>query len=90
MEWLVWIGIFALGVGQAATWRKLNSIEEHLKVFRTRQGKIASQRTIVANPKVDSAARTTVRDTKDLPVTARISTGVHRKKRSFDRLPHDN
>lgn len=90
MEWLVWIGILALGAGQAATWRKLSKVEEHLLVFRTRQGKIASQRTRVANPKVDSRARTTVRDTNDLPVTARISTGVHRKKRNFDRLPDDN
>lgn len=90
MEWLVWIGIFALGAGQAATWRKLNKMEEHLLVFRTRQGKIASQRVSTANPQVDSHARTTVRDTPDLPATARISTGVHRKKRDFDRLTHDS
>lgn len=90
MEWLVWIGLLTLGAGQVANWRKLKGIEEHLLVFRTRQGKIASQRTGVANPKVDSRARTTIRDTKDLPATARISTGVHRKKRNFDRLTPDN
>lgn len=80
MTWLVWMALITLVGFQIATWRKLDRITEELKVFRTRQSNIAFGQMNVKNPHIERA-RTSVRDRDDLPRTARITRGVHRKAR---------
>lgn len=84
---LVWmIAIFVLLVLIAILLKQLlnaillgtERIIEALYTFRVRQGNIARQRTSEQNPQVDAKARTTVRDSHDLPTTGRMSTGIKR------------
>lgn len=58
-----------------------NRVLSELHQFRTRQTNIARERSSRRTPHVDAHAKTTVRDTDDLPLTGRMSQGVMRKKR---------
>ena len=90
----MWIALIAIFVAQIKILSGVKSLGNRLSELenslRVRQGNISSQRATRANPKVDSKARTVVRDTHDLPLTGRMSQGVHRKKREIDSLTEDS
>lgn len=87
MDWLVWITLIAVLVVLVFILRKMYIMDDRVKVvakgldqFRVRVGEVKQHRTGDKVPHVDSRARTTVRDSGDIPVRgARISTAVHRK-----------
>jgi hypothetical protein len=56
---------------------------------RVRQGEISRQKMNHATPTIDSRARTSVRDTDDLPATGRMSQGLSRRK-NHDRHTDDD
>lgn len=89
MDWLVWITLIVLVVFQMVTWHKVDNLTEDLKVLRTRQSRVAQSVTTVRNPHVERA-RTSVRDTHDLPTTARMSIGRKRKVKRFDSTAYDS
>lgn len=73
---------------------KTDMLRMRSEIASTRQAKVKSFVRSTATPGVDARARTTRRDTDDLPRTGRMSQGVHRKKtnaREPDdyRLPDD-
>lgn len=67
--------------------KRLDGVEA---MFRVRQGQIGRQKAVTKNPTVDSKARTVVRDTDDLPLTGRMSTGIHRVRSTDARIDYDN
>lgn len=77
--------------------RRLARVEDKIRAhntllegFRTRQGRLAGTRTTQATPRIDSKARTTRRDTADLPTTGRQSMGVHRVRSNGGRIDSDS
>jgi hypothetical protein len=97
MELLIAIlGILAL-VGIAVLWRKMEDLRDDIFTLRSdiaklrgHNGTVMERRTNSSTPKVDAKARTTRRDTADLPATGRMSVAVHRRKRDYDRDTDDN
>ena len=97
MTWLVWIILAVAIISMIVVFGIINEIRA-LQVqmdllersVRVRHGKISSKRVSRGNPQVDSKARTVTRDTHDLPLTGRMSQGVHREKRKSDSDTEDN
>lgn len=87
---LVWMALILVIVLQVLTYNRMERIERDIEVFRVRQGRIAGSRASTAVPKVDSRARTTRRDTPDLPATGRMSTAVHRQRSNGRGLTDDS
>lgn len=79
MEYLIFAGLIALGVFEYKNKQQLNKIQAELKMFRSRQSEIRMQQTSVKKPVIDARARTTTRDTNDLPATARIGRVTRRR-----------
>lgn len=93
--WLVLL--LASIVIQIITMRRLSRVEDKLRHnnmliegLRTHQSSIARSKTSTASPTVDSRARTTRRDTADLPATGRMSQGVHRIRSNGGRIDSDS
>ena len=63
---------------------QVNQLEN---LSRARLGTVGRQVVSVKNPPVDSRARTTRRDTPDLPSTGRMSIAVHREKSNHGNSP---
>lgn len=84
MIWLVWIVLLILSIALLAVSRRLRQAEvlimAHSLQLRTRQGRSESQVVSNRNPRVDSRARTTKRDSFDLPLTGRMSQAIVRKR----------
>lgn len=50
-------------------------------LHRARMGNVKKpEKRTAATPPIDAKARTTKRDTDDLPPTGRMSTGIHRRR----------
>lgn len=88
------VAILAIAVG--VLFEKFRSLRRDLDALRSesaaRNSAIRAARTHHAPPGVDARARTTRRDTDDLPLTGRMSQGVKRvrtdaRSRDDDRLP---
>lgn len=80
----------AFGVGQLITTRQYRQLDQKINRFASRQSDIRWKRRESRIPSVDAQARTTSRDSDDLPATGRMSTGVHRKKRTHARAEDDH
>lgn len=87
MQLLVWINIILLGMIVlllSLLLYRVSQIQVELAGQRIRAqvriGAIARSRTTKASPKVDSRARTVVRDSNDLPLTGRMSEALSWKK----------
>lgn len=96
MIWLVWMLVLILGVAQIGLWLKMREIrakvDSHgtmLMQMSTRKNTTTQQRVTRKNPQVDFTARTTKRDSHDLPATGRMSQGLHREKSNV-RLSNDS
>lgn len=105
LVWILLAGFAALGILGITLWRRLVDLETKVIIqaasintklnalelaLRVRQGKVSFAQASQGSPTIDSRARTTTRDTDDLPVTGRMGKGLTRKRRSFDRLTDDN
>jgi hypothetical protein len=96
MDWLVWITSLAIFVVLVLILRRLTSIESRLRTialgldqFRVRQGRIKRAYASDPIPIVDAKARTTQRDSRDIPTRgARMSTAVHREKSGGGTTPN--
>lgn len=92
MEVMIWVIPTIIVVGfwvQLLRLAKINAellaLRAQVKVLTTvRQQRVASSRSNKGTPVVDAKARTTVRDSHDLPTTGRMSTGIQRKLRKVD------
>jgi len=62
---------------------EVRKLRHEMEKWRVRQSKIKSRVANTGIPVVDATVRTIRRDTDDLPLTGRMSTGLHRKKRDF-------
>ena len=96
MNWIELVIFGMLGVGQLywadqtrKSRRQVEKLQVQLNVLRTRQGKISSERASRSAPKVDSIARTIIRDSDDLPKTGRMAVGLHRKRVDHGSVNHD-
>lgn len=97
MIWLVWIAILVLVVVQVKLWRSMKETRAKVDAHGTmliqmsaRTSHTVQQRVSRKNPQVDAAARTTKRDSHDLPLTGRMSQGLHREKSNSVRLTDDS
>lgn len=92
IEFMILAGLIAAGVGfeefRAHKTKKI--MEAQLQALRVRQGEIARQRVSRQNPRVDAVAKTTIRDSNDLPVGGRMGQVLDRKKREVASLRDDH
>lgn len=72
----VWRMVIQLGV-------ELKTLKPMILAGKPKQARIKSKQASQGIPVVDAKAVTVRRDTDDLPLTGRMSTGVHRKKMDF-------
>lgn len=85
MDWVIIALLLIILAYLVILHRRLDGVENKLRVmnskFSTRQTGVAHRRSTESIPHVDARARTVRRDTHDLPVTGRMSDGLHRRKR---------
>lgn len=86
MDWLVWITQLVTLVALLWVFDRLRRMSSELRklevLLRVREGRVASKRSSISTPEVDSRARTTRRDTPDIPARGgRMSQAVQRRKR---------
>lgn len=75
------VTLIAMQVSMRRDVKKLDvRLQYHIVSTSTRQSRVVNQVVTRRNPQVDAVARTVKRDSNDLPLTGRMSTGVHRKK----------
>jgi hypothetical protein len=83
------IAVLALSVATAMLFEKLRQLKETISELvvknEARNSAIAAQRAHRGVPGVDAKARTTRRDTDDLPRTGRMSQGVRRVRSDAQR-----
>ena len=88
MDWLVWIWLIIVTIVQVIILRKLQVIDDRVKVVLANLNLLSTNRvSSVAHhhrsdriPPVDAKGKTTTRDTSDIPIRgARIGTAIHRK-----------
>ena len=94
LGWLIALELLNLGLILATflTLRKNSSrLDRVVRQNRARQSKIVADRVYQARPDIDSRARTTRRDTEDLPRTGRQSRVAQSRQGGdlFDRVDHD-
>jgi hypothetical protein len=77
---LVWTQLLLISKLEKVN-RKLDALtKRYNNLMTTRQGRISRTVTDTRSPRVDAQARTTRRDTPDLPTRGgKMSTAVHRK-----------
>lgn len=97
MDWVIVVIQLVVLVMLLRIAAQLRDVKDRLRVISTkvdeqkaRQSQITARRASSSTPQVDAKARTTKRDTDDLPLTGRMSMGVHRKKRDYDGNADDN
>ena len=93
MDWLVIIAIVLVVINliyTIAMWQKVIDLGVEVKSLRAlvlagkpKQVRVKSKHASQGIPIVDAKAVTVRRDTDDLPLTGRQSTGVHRKRRDY-------
>jgi len=93
MDWLVIIAIALVVINliyTIAVWRmaislgvEIKSLKASVLAGKPRQAHIKSKTANTGIPIVDARAVTVRRDTDDLPLTGRMSTGLHRRKRDY-------
>ena len=93
MDWVLLVLLLIILVYLVILHRRFDGVDEKLRVlntkFSTRQSSVASRRASTGTPIVDAKARTTRRDSNDLPTTGRMSDGLHRRKRDARIVSND-
>ena len=79
MDWVILVGLVWIAIGQFRIERRFHTMSQELRAFRTRQSQVAQARMNRPGPTIQKA-RTTVRDTNDLPATGRMVAGVKMSK----------
>lgn len=91
MDWIDWVidlvtllilGRLVMILLRIEKWMSI--ISRKVDEQKARQSSIAARRASTSTPSVDAKARTTKRDSNDLPATGRMSMGIHRKKRDYN------
>ena len=101
MDWIYIVGgavIAAWGIWMISSMQELKRQIETLRsemagveqLLHARQSRVAGTKAEFRGPVIEKA-RTTKRDTHDLPKTGRMSTGVHLKEvNGLERIPSDD
>lgn len=97
MDWVITFLVLVLVVYMVLLMRQLDDLRAkqsailaQLDQFRTRQSAIAQHRNAQRGPPVDVRAKTSRRDSDDLPVTGHMTTALHREKRVYERTDADH